>query len=143
MNRDGRLGVRIERCAGRDGLRTVIAPSIERDRRMPQELRKGLRPPGEVDLVEDPPEPHVRENTGSARGGAHGVEELSSGERLVEERGAGGAERFVRLFADGAGRDEDEPVADRGTAGRDLSQELEPVDAVQIESATTRSIPSR
>src|SRR3989442_8644887 len=69
----------------------------------------------------------------SARGGAHGVEELSSRERLVEKRGAGGPERLVRLFAAGAGRDEDEPVADGGPAGRDLSQELEPVDAVQIE----------
>src|SRR6267142_1730527 len=70
---------------------------------------------------------------GSAHGGAHRVKELVTGERLVEERRPGVAERLVRLFADGAGRDEDESMADGGAAGRNLTQELEPVDPVLME----------
>src|SRR5437660_2528157 len=96
-------------------------------RRLRQQGSGGSRQPEGISTV------CARSESGSARGGAHGVEELSSRERLVEKRGTGGPERLVRLFADGAGRDEDEPVADGGSAGRDLSQELEPVDAVQIE----------
>src|SRR6185295_9637036 len=68
-----------------------------------------------------------------AGGRADGVEELRAGERLVEERGAGGAKRAVGLFADRSGGEEDEPVADGGAAGRHLAEELEPVDAVEVE----------
>src|SRR5215831_7851822 len=69
----------------------------------------------------------------STRSRADGVEELGAGERLVEQGGSGGAEGFARRVADGSGRDEDEAVADRGAAGGDLSEQLEPVDAVQVE----------
>src|SRR5262245_48077065 len=70
---------------------------------------------------------------GSACGRADRVEELSAGERLVEERGAGVVQRLVGVFADRARGDEDEPVPDCRAAGRDLAQELEPVDPVEVE----------
>src|SRR5262249_48844354 len=64
---------------------------------------------------------------------ADGVEELGAGEGLVEEGGAGDAKGLVRFFADGAGGDEGEPVADRGAAGGDLTEQLPPVDPLQGE----------
>src|SRR5213593_4616200 len=70
---------------------------------------------------------------GSAGGGAHRVQELVARERLVEERRPGVTERRVRFLADGTGRDEDESMTDGAAAGRDLAQEVEPVDTIEIE----------
>src|SRR5216683_3568845 len=61
MNRARRLGAGVERCAGRDGIRSVIAPSIDWDRRRSQGLPSpsgwSSDPLQEVEFIEDPPEP--------------------------------------------------------------------------------------
>src|SRR5438093_8555089 len=61
MNRARRLGAGVERCAGRDGIRSAIAPSIDRDRRRSQGLPSpsgwSSDPLQEVEFIEDTPEP--------------------------------------------------------------------------------------
>src|SRR5258705_7787237 len=68
----------------------------------------------------------------SGRGGAHRVQELVTGEWLVEEARPGAAERRVCVGPDGPGGDEDEPAGDGAAAGRGLVQEGEPVHAVEM-----------
>src|SRR2546426_7986353 len=71
MNRARRLGAGVERCAGRDGIRSVITPSIDRDRRGSQGLPSpsgwSSDPLQEVEFIEDTPEPkaHTRHRVGS------------------------------------------------------------------------------
>src|SRR5262249_18527686 len=85
-------------------------------------------------VVGGPPQPEEISASRLARSGADGVQELEGRERLVEQSRPGGAEGSVGLFTHGTGGNEDEAVADRGTAGRrDLGQKLEPVDPVQVE----------
>src|SRR2546426_11186534 len=66
MNRARRLGAGVERCAGRDGIRSIITSSIDQDRRRTQGLSSpsgwSSDPLQEVEFIEDTPEPqdHAR-----------------------------------------------------------------------------------
>src|SRR5262249_5580355 len=79
-----------------------------------------------------PAEISPRPVRGSGRSGAHCLQELTTGEGLVEEARAGAAERLVRLGPDRPGGNEDESAGDGIAAGRGLAQEVEPIHAVEV-----------
>src|SRR4029077_13842568 len=83
--------------------------------------------------LEDDRKKFLRAGPGrSGRGGAHRLQELVPGKRLVEEARPGAPEGLVRRGPDPPGGDEDEPPGDGAAAGRGLVQEVEPVHAVEM-----------